>query len=137
IEPLAAPLSLSTFTGIDPVYDRLASEPGDVIVELPMPDARAVFHNAHYMLNSTRHWKRMLNGYSGFVPASYHQHLEALARFPSEQSIAALQQLGVALVIVHTDAYGPDVTRDIERVPALTNIASGHDVIVYRLRGIE
>lgn len=137
IEPLAAPLALSTFVGIDPIYDRIASEPGGVIAELPLPDSRAVFHNARFMLSSTRHWKPMLNGYSGFVPASYTQHVAALAAFPAGPAIAALQQLGVALVVVHRDAYGPGLAEEIDRVPALTRIASSGDVVLYRVRGIE
>ena len=137
VEPLAAPLSLTPFGGIDPIYDRIASEPGGVLAELPLPDPRAVFHNARYMLNATRHWRPMLNGYSGFVPGSYQQHFTALDRFPQASAVAALQQLGVTLVVVHRDAYGPGRAEDIDRVSALTRIASSGEIVLYRVRKLE
>jgi len=137
VEPLAAPLTLSPFNGINPLYDRLAMEPGAAVVELPLPDSRAIFHNAGSMLNSTRHWKPIVNGYSGFVPVSYPQHVTALDRFPGDEALSALRQLGVALVVVHLDAYGAGVAEDIARNPALMRIAGDAEVVLYRVRGIE
>jgi hypothetical protein len=137
IEPLAAPLYLSPFTGISAIYERVAAEPGAVIVELPFPDSRAVFHNAVFMLNSTRHWKPMLNGYSGFVPGSYHDHFAAIDRFPAPDTVVALQALGVTHLFVHLDGYGSGMLDDLDRIPALSKIARDEQVVLYRLRGIE
>ncbi len=137
VEPLAAPLSLSTFGGISPVYDRIASEPGAVVAELPMPDVRAAFHNARYMLNSTRHWKPLVNGYSGFVPASYHQHVAELDRFPAVEAVSALQRLRIPLIVVHVGAYGAGIQSDLDRIGALTKIAGDDEVVLYRVRGLE
>jgi hypothetical protein len=137
IEPLAAPIYLSPFTGVPAIYERVAAEPGAVIVELPFPDSRAVFHNAVFMLNSTRHWKPMLNGYSGFVPGSYHDHFAAIDRFPAPNTVAALQALGVTHVFVHLDGYGSGILDDLDRIPALSKIAHDEQVVLYRLRGIE
>ena len=45
------------------------------------------FHlNDRFMLASTRFWKPMLNGYSGFKPASFYKNVEALPEF-SRRSI--------------------------------------------------
>jgi hypothetical protein len=137
IEPLAAPLQLSPFGDIPRIYGRVPPEPDAVVVELPLPSSQVVFHNAKYMLNSTRHWKRMLNGYSGFVPGSYYRHLTLLERFPSAESIAVLQGLRVTYLFVHVDAYGPRIVRDLDRVPALTPIATEGPIVLYRLRGIQ
>ena len=137
IEPLAAPLYLSSFAGIPSIYDRVASEPAAVVVELPFPDSRAVFHNAAFMLNSTRHWKPMLNGYSGFVPGSYHEHFAAIDRFPAPETVAALQKLGVTHLFVHLDAYTSGMLEDLDRIPALTKIARDEQIVLYRLRGIK
>jgi hypothetical protein len=137
IEPLAAPLQLSAFDDIPRIYARVPPEPDAVVVELPFPSSQAVFHNAKYMLNSTRHWKPMLNGYSGFVPASYYQHFALLERFPSAESIAVLQRLKVTYLFVHADAYGPQIVHDLERVPALTTVAAEGPIVLYRLRGIQ
>ena len=59
-----------------------------------------------YVLNSTAHWKPLVNGYSGFVPASYPGIADALRDFPDDRSRAELQRLGVTHVVVHLDAYG-------------------------------
>jgi hypothetical protein len=137
IEPLAAPLQLSAFDDIPRIYARVPPDPDAVVVELPLPSSQAVFHNAKYMLNSTRYWKPMLNGYSGFVPDSYHQHVALLERFPSAESIAVLQGLKVTYVFVHIDAYGPQIVPDLERVAALRTIAAEGPIVLYRLRGIQ
>ena len=71
LEALRAPFTYTPFSEIPSIYDTLAEQPGAVIVELPFYAPHAIFANAPYMLNSTRHWRPMLNGYSGFMPNSY------------------------------------------------------------------
>jgi PA14 domain-containing protein len=137
IEPLAAPLELSAFDDIPRIYARVPPDPDAVVVELPFPSSHAMSRNAKYMLNSTRHWKPMLNGYSGFVPDSYYQHVALLEGFPSAESLAVLQGLKVTYLFVHVDAYGPRIVPDLERVPALTAIAAEGPIVLYRLRGIQ
>ena len=66
-----------------PVYTTLASLPDGVVVEMPFWwRAMDVPRNANYMLASTSHWKPLLNGYSGFTPASYRQRADILWYFP-------------------------------------------------------
>ena len=55
---------------------------------------------APFMLVSTRSWVRMLNGYSGFKPASYYAHAAALETFPDRASIDYLRTQGVTHVLV-------------------------------------
>jgi len=133
IEPLAAPISYMRFGGIPRIYARLADEPSAVVAEFPMPMSRGVFFNAPYMLNSTIHWKPLINGYSGFVPASYHEHLEQLRDFPGPRAIAALQRMGVTHVFAHTSELGPATSRDLGQVPALERLAEEGDIVLYRL----
>jgi hypothetical protein len=61
------------------------------------PDAGRIrmVRQRQYMINSTRHFRPMLNGYSGFAPASFHEHIQALATFPAPAAIAALKAFGV------------------------------------------
>jgi hypothetical protein len=66
-----------------------------VVVELPFPEPERVDRNARAVLASTRHWGRMLNGYSGFTPASYVEHARALREFPDERAWALLRARGV------------------------------------------
>jgi hypothetical protein len=133
LEPLAAPLGLKRAQDIPPIYRQLRSEPGAVVVEMPFPSPRGVFVNAQYMLNSTAHWKPMLNGYSGFVPGSYRVHSAMLGAFPDATSIAALQARGVTHVFVHLDSYGAESVRQIETMTALKKMAQEGAIALYRL----
>jgi hypothetical protein len=133
LEPFRAPLYLPRFEGIRPIYAQLRDEADAVVVELPFPHPWAVFHNAKYMLNATAHWKPLVNGYSGFVPYSYREHYEQLSGFPDEKSIAALQRLGVTHLFVHTDQIGAGPAERVERLPALTRVASEGSIVLYRL----
>jgi PA14 domain-containing protein len=133
LEPFAAPLGLKRAADISPIYRQVRSEPGAIVVEMPFPSPRAVFVNAQYMLNSTAHWKPILNGYSGFVPGSYRVHSELLSGFPDATSIAALQALGVTHVFVHLGSYGADSVRRIDTTAALRKMAQEGTIALYRL----
>ena len=134
LEPFAAPLGLKRAADIPPIYGQLRSVQGAIAVEMPFPNPRAVFVNAQYMLNSTAHWKPILNGYSGFVPGSYRVHFELVSGFPDATSIAALQARGVTHVFVHLDRYGADAIRQIEMTAALRKMAQEGAVALYRLQ---
>jgi hypothetical protein len=104
-----------------PVYTWLAKEPGDfAVVELPILDIRGVFeraayHESIYMVHSTRHWKRLLNGYAGIEPPHYVALREKAKRFPSAESIGMFRSLGARYVILHWGAYGPFKSARISR----------------------
>jgi hypothetical protein len=68
----------------------LAREPGAIVAEAPFPIPQQWFLNAPYMVNSTRHWQPLLNGYSGFRPPSYERSYEAMQTFPSDEIIAGV-----------------------------------------------
>jgi hypothetical protein len=51
------------------------------------------------------HWKRLVNGYSGYYPPSYIARIERLAAFPDTGSLAQLRADGVRYVIVHEGSY--------------------------------
>jgi hypothetical protein len=134
IEALRAPIGYVRFGGVPAVFDTLAAERGAVVVELPFPIPQQWFLNAPYMLNSTRHWRPMLNGYSGFRPPSYEKSYEAARGFPNEESLIALHALGVTHMIVHTDALGADRTAALARAQSLQQIASEGEIVIYRFR---
>jgi hypothetical protein len=133
LEPLAAPLELSRFNGISPIYDSLAAEPRAVVVEIPFYRPSHSFVGAKYMLNSTRHWKPLLNGYSGFHPESYYRNFEAFSGFPDPGSIAALQAAGVTHVFVHTNEINPVLIDQLKQVRALHKVASDGTTFLYAL----
>ena len=63
-------------------------------------DIRAVYY-------STVHWRRIVNGYSGFFPPHYGLLSTALSEVPRhpDVSIEALHTSGATHVIVHENAY--------------------------------
>lgn len=80
---------------IPPIY--VAVTPSMVLAEFPMrPDA-----NIRYMYFSTRHWARMLNGYSGYLPEVYMALQGDLEGFPGGDTLPRLRREGVTHVTVH------------------------------------
>lgn len=103
------------------VYTWLAEQPGDfAIVELPIQNLAATsykpaFHESIYMLYSTVHWKRLLNGYSGPQATHYVELRDKAQWFPSQDSIDVFRRLGARYVVVHRGGYGPFKWARIER----------------------
>ncbi len=138
LEALRAPIQYSPFSRIPPIYDRLAGERGAVIVELPFHAPRIFFANALYMLYSTRHWRPMLNGYSGLRPDSYDVTYNAILGFPDDASLFALHERGVTHIIVHLDefsgVFGHDRYEAILHAASLQLMAADGDIQIFRLR---
>jgi hypothetical protein len=89
------------------------------------------------MLNSTRHWKPLVNGYSGFVPASYVQTWNDLRGFPEQGALEAMRRRGITHVVVHEDAFigmhGQERFDAIGTTRSLREIARDGDIHIYRL----
>jgi hypothetical protein len=133
LEPLAAPLFFRASDPVPAIYALPGSDPRAVVAELPLPSPRAVFANGAYMLNSTRHWRPMLNGYSGFVPGSYREHAAQLAAFPDAAAIEALRQAGVTHVFVHRNRLAPEAAAAVQHTAALQHLASEDAIDLYRV----
>jgi len=137
-EACRAPLPYSTFAGIPPVYDALRSARDAVVVELPAYDRRAWARNAPYMLNSTSHWKPLVNGYSGFMPAGYARLRAALEGFPGQEALETMHHRAITHAVVHEAAfigmYGQARFDDIGKVRSLQEVARDGDIHIYRLR---
>ncbi len=99
------------------VYDWLA-EQGDVaVIELPthalgpagtydrdlklapMDIFEYLYREGDIMYFSTYHWKKVVNGYSGYSPFFYRRTITEMQGFPSQRSIDLLRGLGVAYVL--------------------------------------
>ena len=138
-EVLRAPLGYVWFDGIPAIYDVLAEDPKAVIAELPFPLPQQWFVNTPYMVNSTRHWKPMLNGYSGFRPGSYETSYEMVRALPSPQAVAALRERGVTHLVVHQRALeaesGAARFQELMSSPTLQIISRDNDIVIARLVG--
>ena len=109
VESLQAPFAYQPFHGIPGIYRPLADEPGPVIlVEQPFYPRSGIFRNADYVLASTAHWRPLMNGYSGYTPASYQRYAAAFWYFPQEWAIQAMKDAGVTHVMVHNAAFLED-----------------------------
>ena len=88
-----------------PVYHWLAKQDKvRAVLELPISDDST---EILYMYFATRHWKPLVNGYSGFFPA----HYEDLRRtccwpLPDRRQLAQLRDWGVTHVLVHPEVLG-------------------------------
>jgi hypothetical protein len=106
-------------THASPAHAWLAAQPGDVVVaELPMPNPRGLwFYETTFQFRSIYHWKRLVNGYTGFAPASYLETLELMTGFPDARSVARLRALSVDFVLVNREYYEPGAyQRLVERL---------------------
>ena len=100
-EALRAPLSYTDYQRIPAAWDEVRNTgDGAVVACFPFYPLESVISNARYLLYSTRFFKPMLNGYSGFTPQSYLRHAEALRPFPNRASIDYLREVGVTHVVV-------------------------------------
>jgi hypothetical protein len=130
-----------------PVYQWLASQPGEIaVVELPIVKgdlSRPAYDESVYMVRSTLHWKRLVNGNAGVEPEHYRRVRELVRRFPSQESIDALRALGTRYILLHRGGYGPNqwarVSRDLPRFLecCLKVAAEFPDVTVYEIGSHE
>jgi hypothetical protein len=97
-----------------------------------------VFENAEYVLNSTAHWRPLMNGYSGYTPASYVTYADVFWYFPRDYAIDAMRRAGVTHVMVHLERFGhegDDVIRQLDARPGFELMGSApHGLRLYRLR---
>jgi len=85
-----------------PVYPWLAGQKISAMIELPMDTLSSEYE---YMLRATAHHQRMVNGISGFAPP-VRGELSRLSKGMPDAFVDALRNVGVELVIVHSDRYG-------------------------------
>ena len=68
------------------------------------------------MYQGLPHFQKMLNGYSGYAPASFYQMREVMSGFPDDRSIAFLRDRRVDYVVVRTGLYDRDAAALLERI---------------------
>lgn len=118
------------------VYRDLKDIDGAVVVELPLPYVgNSVVYEDPLTLNfatldntflsaireqdsvyySTFHWKKLVNGLSGYYPLFYRRTVVESQSFPSRRSLDYLESAGVTNVVMHWDQL-PASERDPVRV---------------------
>jgi hypothetical protein len=94
---------------VEPVYRVLARLPPGPVIEMPFWYLEFMFpRHTYYMLQSTRHWMPLVNGYSDYTPPDFVDHVMTLAAFPSRDSFKLLEPGRVRYAIIHRYWYGDD-----------------------------
>jgi hypothetical protein len=134
LEAFRAPLGYTEYRGIPQFYDALRHAGDDaVIVSMPFYASPQFHLNDRLMLASTRFWKPMVNGYSGFKPASFYRNVEALRGFPDGASIAHLRGLGVTHVVVDSRNMAPAAMEQLPQVSDLIVSVTDGNLRLYLL----
>jgi hypothetical protein len=119
VEAARAPFHYRPFDGIPGLYKMLAKEPGRVVlVEVPFYPPQAVFQNAEYMLNSTAHWRPLMNGYSGYTPATYRDYAASFWYFPDPSAVEAMRAAGATHLVLHPERFGNEAQEVLQRALA-------------------
>ena len=108
IEHLSVPLALdavATGEAIPEVYRWMGSQESvEVVAEVPTARYWHWRADADTMYFSTVHWKRTLQGFTGFVPPTFHFVRWRLFHFPSDASVSFLEKMGVDTVVIRPEA---------------------------------
>jgi hypothetical protein len=139
VESLRAPMGYTRFEGIPSIYSVLADIPERVVlVEVPFWPPQGAFEHAEYVLNSTAHWRPLINGYSGYLPQSYRKNAQLFWFFPQEHAIQAMRRAGATHLIVHPKGFGheaPAMWEAVAASPYLERIATTPDgPALYRFK---
>jgi hypothetical protein len=132
-ESLVAPLGLTRFDGIPPIYSHVPRDAAARVVEIPFFDSTSSQFHASYMLNSTANWRPIVNGYSGFQPPSFYEHARILQAFPDQASVALLHELGITDVFVHTTQISSETLAMIHQTRELKLLETFGSISLYRL----
>jgi hypothetical protein len=132
-ETFVAPLGLTRFDGIPPIYSHVPRDARSLVVEIPFFGSTTSQFHASYMLNSTASWRPIVNGYSGFQPPSFYQHAQVLQGFPDDASFALLHRLGITHVFVHTTQVSQETLEQISRDSRLKLVETFGSISLYRL----
>lgn len=134
LEAFRAPLGYTEYRGVPEFYEALRKAGDDtVLVSMPFYASPQFHLNDRFMLASTRFWKPMLNGYSGFKPASFYKNVEALRAFPDEGSITHLRSLGVTHVVVDSRNMARPALERLGQFPELRPLADDGNLRLYLL----
>jgi hypothetical protein len=125
LEYASRPIPLQPIPAAIPeVYADLLRDAGSVspapLVEYPM-SAR---DDPTYMYYSTFHWEPLVNGYSGFFPASYTEVVTAARDFPGDAFVDLIKRRGARYLAVHQERMIG--TRYVRMIPGLDRRSDLH-----------
>jgi hypothetical protein len=122
------------------VYRWLAEQDDKTILELPIQKPEGSYtgieekrqyllYQTQYMYYSTFHNKKMVNGYSSFIPDWYTKFLKVMTDFPDDVSLFIIKGMGIHYVIIHKDLLSEEEFNLIER--KLNKYFEPNDVLIF------
>jgi len=97
----------------EPIDRWLALQEGDfAVLHVPMAPSWEPWRATRYMLGSTLHWKRLVNGYSGFLPPDF-RRLDRTDPLTEEFYSLLRADFPIRYLLVHETRFG----RDFEQSP--------------------
>ena len=102
VAPLLAPLP--TGETIPEIYRWMAEQQDvNVVAEVPTTRYWGERADADPMYFSTVHWRRTVQGFTGYFPPAYNYSRWRLFHFPDRESVSFLEKLGVDTVVVRPE----------------------------------
>lgn len=89
------------------VHRAIAQQGGDsavLVLNAELIDGGTTF-TPPFVYASTVHWRRLVNGYSGYTPQGYRDLMEQLRHFPSEETLQLLKALAVRYVVTRQEGF--------------------------------
>ena len=88
-------------------YRMLARLPAGPVAEFPYFNDRMDFvRHQYYILGSTLHWRRLVNGFAELIPPDFRAEVDDLAAFPTRRALAILKRHQTRYVLLHRQFYG-------------------------------
>jgi hypothetical protein len=121
VEFAAIPLAGEQMPNEVPALDRwLNSQPKPfTVAEVPLasPDDVSRFNaqSARYMMHSTAHFQKTVEGFTGVLPPDHSLMYQQLSEFPTEDGLKHLLAFHTTYVVVHGEDYAPEAFVDVER----------------------
>ena len=123
-----------------PAYHLLATLPDGPVLELPVYSRALGFRRARYMLDSTTHWKPLVDAYSDHIPPDFDARAEALADFPSRGALADMKRDRVRYAVIHLAPYEPAMRAELEvrakeLAPYLRELHRDDELVMFEVVG--
>lgn len=132
---------------IPEVYKWLSPQEGEfAILELPLQKPESFYKKieekrkdlliqTQFMYLSTFHKKKLVNGYSSFIPSWYMKLCEDFINFPDQKTIFITKNLGVRYVLIHEELIEKDIFTSIKskldtEFPFLNKFYIGNTLVI-------
>jgi hypothetical protein len=114
----AVPWDVRDAVPVPAAYRMLAKLPPGGVASFPFFFRPIDFHrHSIYMLYSTVHWHRIVNGYSDRIPEDFKAMVIPVSSFPAWEAFGILKRHGARYVVFHLDWYdGRSREKLLERI---------------------